>query len=98
MTHLGFTDICELNSPGEPNVLAAAQQAGVAVPAIVNAVFADGCDTKHTDAREVWPVLDELTTAHLRATLGIDDEWVGFDETAFKTSFPSLQITLSESP
>ena len=24
MTHLGFTDICELNSPGEPNVLAAA--------------------------------------------------------------------------
>jgi predicted dienelactone hydrolase len=98
MTHLGFTDICELTSAGEPNVLAAAQQAGVAVPAIVNAVFADGCDAKHTDAREVWPVLDELTTAHLRATLGIDDELVGFDETALETSFPTLQITLSESP
>ncbi len=98
MTHLGFTDICELNAPGEPNVLDAASQAGVAVPPIVNAVFADGCDPKHTDAREVWPALDQLTTAHLRATLGVDDEWVGFDETALEMSFPGLHFTLSEAP
>jgi predicted dienelactone hydrolase len=98
MTHLGFTDICELTGPGQPNVLDAASQAGVAVPPIVSAVFADGCDPKHTEARQVWPVLDALTTAHLRATLGIDDQLVGFDETELKASFPSLQITLSESP
>jgi hypothetical protein len=79
-------------------LLHTAGQAGVAVPPIVSAVFADGCDPKHTDARAVWPALEQLTTAHLRATLGIDDELVGFDEAELGTAFPSLQITLSASP
>ena len=32
MTHLGFTDLCELTPPGEPNVLQDGKLRGVAVP------------------------------------------------------------------
>ena len=98
MTHLGFTDICTLTPPGTPDVLSTAKAAGIAVPPIVAAVFADGCDPKHTAARAVWPALDELTTAHLEATLGVDKRALDFDDADLATAFPELHITLSESP
>ena len=98
MTHLGFTDLCELTPAGTPDVLTTAQQAGVAVPPIVRQVFADGCDPKHTAATDVWPVLDELTTAHLEATLGSDPAALDFGQDDLDAAFPDLDITLSESP
>jgi predicted dienelactone hydrolase len=98
MTHLGFTDICALTPPGTPDVLSTAKAAGIAVPPIVAAVFADGCDPKHTAAQAVWPALDELTTAHLAATLGVDKRAFDFVEADLAAAFPALHITLSESP
>jgi predicted dienelactone hydrolase len=98
MTHLGFTDICALTPPGTPDVLSTATAAGIAVPPIVAAVFADGCDPKHTAAQAVWPAIDELTTAHLEATLGVDKRALDFDGADLAAAFPALKITLSESP
>ncbi len=98
MTHLGFTDICALTPPGTPDVLSTAKAAGIAVPPIVAAVFADGCDPKHTAAQAVWPALDELTTAHLEATLGVDSRALDFTEADLAAAFPGLQMTMSESP
>ena len=98
MTHLGFTDICALTPPGTPDVLSTGKAAGIAVPPIVAAVFADGCDPKHTAAQAVWPAIDELTTAHLEATLGADGHALDFDEANLAAAFPDLHITLSESP
>jgi predicted dienelactone hydrolase len=98
MTHLGFTDLCELTPTGTPDVLTTAERAGIAVPPILSAVFADGCDPSHAAATDVWPVLDELTTAHLEATLGGDPRALDFDEAALNAAFPELHVTLSESP
>ncbi len=98
MTHLGFTDICALTPPNTPDVLSTAKAAGIAVPPIVAAVFADGCDPKHTAAQAVWPALDELTTAHLAATLGVDKHALDFDEADLASAFPDLHMTMSESP
>ena len=79
-------------------MLSTAKAAGIAVPPIVAAVFADGCDPKHTAAQAVWPALDELTTAHLEATLGVDSRALDFTEADLAAAFPGLQMTMSESP
>ncbi len=95
MTHLGFTDLCELTPEGTPDVLTTARAAGVAVPELVAVLFADGCDVTHTAARDVWPALSSLTTAHLRATLGVDPSALDFDQADLDAAFPKLQISYS---
>ena len=65
-------------------------------------LFADGCDPKYTAANTVWPVIDALTTAQLRAALGLDDQLVGFTQTDLEgVSRPRdhpLEVAMTELP
>ena len=98
VTHLGFMDICEITTPGEPNVLQVAKDAGVAVPDLILRLFADGCDPKYTSPSSAWPAINALTTAHLRGLLGLDDPPVVLTQEDLDSAFPDLHVTLSRSP
>ncbi|HTN78260.1 MAG TPA: hypothetical protein VMK16_01205 [Acidimicrobiales bacterium] len=98
VTHLGFMDICMLTPPGQPNVVAAAKAAGVAIPDLILRLFSDGCDPKYTPPSSAWPAIDALTTAHLRGALGLDDPPAVIDQQDVDAAFPDLHITLTSSP
>ena len=95
VTHLGFMDICMITSPGDPNVLQVAKDAGVEVPDLIVRLFADGCDPKYTTASTAWGAINALTTAQLRGALGLDDPPVEIDQADLDAAFPDLRITLS---
>jgi len=76
--HLAFADICEIGN-GKGGVLGLAETFHITVPPSLQQLATDGCKAGQTPPPEVWPAVDDLVTAHLRAVWGIDRRPVGLD-------------------
>jgi pimeloyl-ACP methyl ester carboxylesterase len=79
VTHTAFTDVCEIGVD-RGGVLQIALEAGIPVPEVVLRLYGDSCDPQYTASTDAWPAIRHLTTAHVRAALGIDAAPVGLDD------------------
>lgn len=66
--HLAFSDICLIGRK-EGGVLAIAQENGVRVPAILQALGKDGCLPQDRPAEDTWPLIEEITITELEHRL-----------------------------
>ena len=94
VTHLGFMDVCTL-STAKGSTLDIAVKDGVAIPAVITRLFADGCDAKYTKAPEAWPIINQVVTAHLKSVFGDPDAAMGLS-TKLDGAFGSIKVTYSE--
>jgi len=77
--HNAFTDICLIGRE-QGGLLGIVDELGLAVDERLLGLFSDGCTAEFLPAEEAWPAARHVTTAHLRAAWGIDDEPRGLDD------------------
>ena len=90
--HATFIDICpparrEVIESGQPRP----QGSGIVALAF------DGCDADDVDPLEAWRVIQHFTVAHLRDSLGIDEEPVGLGNGVLE-EFPDVPVRYEQSP
>ena len=81
--HLAFADIC-LVGRERGGLLEIAERNGVDVPSIVKTLADDGCRKTDLPPERAWPMINHLTTAHLRAAFGEDDPPVDLGDAAYR--------------
>jgi predicted dienelactone hydrolase len=90
--HASFIDICpparqEVIESGQPRP----QGSGIVALAF------DGCDADDVDPLEAWRVIQHFTVAHLRDSLGIDEEPVGLGD-AVLDDLPDIPVRYEHQP
>lgn len=85
--HLAFSDLCEVGAD-QGGLLSLAALLGVPVPPNLEPLATDGCFPPDLPPTEAWPAIEQVVTAQLRRTLGVDRTDAGL--TGLVDAFPGV--------
>ena len=85
--HLAFSDLCEVGAD-QGGLLSLAALLGVPVPPNLEPLATDGCFAPDLPPTEAWPAIEQVVTAQLRRTLGVDRTDAGL--TGLVDAFPGV--------
>lgn len=93
--HLAFSDLCEVGAD-DGGLLSIAALLGVPVPPNLEPLATDGCLAPDLPPTEAWPAIEQVVTAQLRRTLGVDRTDAGL--TGLVEVFPGIIAESTASP
>ncbi len=93
--HLAFSDLCEIGAD-DGGLLSIAALLGIPVPENLVPLATDGCLAPDLPPIEAWPAIEQVVTAQLRRTLGVDRTDAGL--TGLVEAFPGVVAESTAGP
>ena len=91
--HNSFTDLCVVTENGG-GMVGFAIENGL-VPGAAAKLLLNGCEKTALTSERFWPVVQHLTVAELRTSLGIDPQPVGLGA-GIARAFPGITVTYEQ--